>query len=130
MALVDFEKFHNQVMEAKKKGTPIGKTLKEFGVPSSTYYRMIDENGEDKWTIQRRGKVVTKQKRMIKVHKRKQDFIDEKDNEFEEKNFLGMSGGGLDGNFEEGEKFSGDVGLYIEQAEKGMQKYYDRYNIK
>ena len=67
MVLVDIAKFHEQVMEAKKNKTPIIETLETFGVSKSTYYRLIDENGEDKWSVQYREKIATKPKRMIRV---------------------------------------------------------------
>ena len=132
MTLVEIEEFHNHVMKAKENGTPIIKTLKDFGVSKSTYYRNVDENGEDKWRTRCREKMVTKQKRMFKIYKRKKEFtdttMDEAYNETE-KNF-GMSGGGPDDNYEKKDFFSGDVGAYIKQGEKNMQKYYDKYNIK
>ena len=109
MPLVNIEKFHEQVMEAKRNGEPIIKSLKRFGVARSTYYKMIDDNGEARWRDQSAGKMVIKVKtKMIKVKKGAQEF-------------MGMSGGGVT-NEKEDSSFD-KVNILMDDFEKDLEKY-------
>ena len=63
MPLPNIEEFHKMVLESKSKRVSIRKTLKDNGVPKSTYYRLLDMYGEVKWRELYRGRIVTKPKR-------------------------------------------------------------------
>ena len=60
MPLPNIEDFHKMVLESKSKRISIKKTLRDNGVPKSTYYRLLDMYGEVKWRELYRGRIVTK----------------------------------------------------------------------
>ena len=62
MPIGDIDKIHDQIIRAKKDGILISKTLKHMGIARSTYYRIIDGNGNDRWREIQRGKMVMKKK--------------------------------------------------------------------
>ena len=78
MPLVDISEFHKQAMDDKiNKGIPISKSLANWGIPKSTYYKKIGDNGEEKWRDMSEGQMIVKikqQKRSIKVKRDSPEF--------------------------------------------------------
>ena len=60
MPIEDIDQIHERIIRANKDRIPISNTLKQMGIARSTYYRIIDENGNDKWREIQRGKIVMK----------------------------------------------------------------------
>ena len=62
MPVVNFEELHANIIRAKKNGTPISKTLKGLGIPRSTYYKRLNQEGGETWREASEGKIVIKKK--------------------------------------------------------------------
>ena len=118
MPLVDISEFHEQVIDAKiNRGIPISKSLKEWGIPKSTYYKKLDANGDEKWRCKSVGRLITKvkqKKRSVNVRK---DF----------KEFMEMSGGGITNTDEDSDPLFQEMDAKLDNFKNKYLKKYASY---
>ena len=118
MPLVDISELHKQAMDDKiNKGIPILKSLAKWGIPKSTYYKKIGDNGEEKWRDMSEGQMIVKvkqQRRLVNVKKDSQEF-------------KGMSGDGIPDTDEDSDPLLQEIDLKLDNFKNKYLKKYAQY---